>query len=80
MQIDQYGFTATSVFFQRKRLQPYRVAVAGDVTYICYDDDEIRPIHRITKTEDETIFEWAYGAWDQRESLAYIPINQTREV
>ena len=80
MQIDQYGFDATSVFFQRRRLQPYRVAEAGDVTYICYDDGERRPIHRLTKTGNETVFEWAYGAWEDRETHDYIPINRTREV
>ena len=80
MQIDCYGFDATSVFFQRKKLQPYRVAEAGNVTYICYDDGDTRPIHRITKDEGETVVEWAYGRWDQREQLDYIPVSKTREV
>ena len=80
MQIDQFGFEATSTKFQRKKLQPYRIADAGDVTYICYDDGENRPIHRITKNGSETVFEWAYGPWEQRETLDYIPINRTREV
>lgn len=80
MQIDCYGFDATSVFFQRRKLLPYRIAEAGDVTYICYDVGDSRPIHRITKTEGETVVEWAYGPWEQREQLDYIPINKTREV
>ena len=80
MQIDCYGFDATSVFFQRKRLQPYRIVESGDVTYICFNDAQIRPIHRITKNGSETVVEWAYGPWGRRVSLDYIPINKTREV
>ena len=80
MQIDCYGFDATSVFFQRRRLQPHRIVESGDVTYICYDDGDSRPIHRITKNGSETVVEWAYGSWNERESLNYIPINKTREV
>ena len=80
MQIDCYGFDATSVFFQRKRLQPYRIVESGDVTYICFNDAQIRPIHRITKNGSETVIEWAYGPWGRRVSLDYIPINKTREV
>ena len=80
MQIDCYGFDATSVFFQRRRLQPYRISESGDVTYICYDDAQVRPIHRITKNGSETVVEWAYGPWGRRVSLEYIPINKTREV
>lgn len=80
MQIDQYGFEATSVFFQRKQLQPYIVAEDGDVTYICFADTPERCIHRITKTDAETIIEWSYGGWAGRENLDYIPINQTREI
>ena len=57
MQIDCYGFDATSVFFQRKRLQPYRIVESGDVTYICFNDAQIRPIHRITKNGSETVVE-----------------------
>ena len=80
MQIDQYGFEATSVDFHRRKLQPYRVAEAGDITYLCFDNGDLRPIHRITKTDTETVIEWAYGAWADRVSLNYVPINQTLEV
>lgn len=80
MQIDQYGFEATSVHFQRRKLQPYRVAESGSVTYLCFTDGDPRPIHRITKTATETVIEWAYGAWDSRETLVYVPVNQTLEV
>ena len=80
MQIDPYGFDATSVYFHRRKLQPYRVAETAGVTYICFDDAPLRPIHRVTKNASETVIEWAYGAWDERENLVYIPINRTREV
>jgi len=80
MQIDQYGFEATSEYFHRRKLQPYRIAENGAVTYLCFDDAPLRPIHRVTKTATETVVEWAYGAWAERESLVYVPINQTLEV
>ena len=80
MQIDQYGFEAMSVDFHRRKLQPYRVAEAGDVTYLCFDNGDLRPIHRITKTGSETVIEWAFGAWADRATLSYLPINQTRNV
>jgi len=80
MQIDQYGFEATSEFFQRRKLQPYRIAVSGNVTYICFDNASRRPIHRITRTDTETVVEWAFGYWNRRAELTYIPINQTRNI
>lgn len=80
MQIDQYGFEATSVDFHKRKLQPYRVAETGDITYLCFGDGDLRPIHRITKTGSETVIEWAYGAWADRATLSYLPINQTRDV
>ena len=80
MQIDCYGFEATSVFFQRKRLQPHRVIADGDVTYLCFDDAPERCVHRIFQANGETVIEWAFGAWENRTSLAYIPINKTLEV
>ncbi len=80
MQIDQYGFEATSEYFHRRMLQPYRVAETEGVTYICFDAAPRRPIHRVTKTAAETVVEWAYGAWADRETLVYVPINRTLEV
>jgi len=80
MLIDQYGISSVSENFQRRRLQPYRISVEGNTTYICFDGDEKRPIHRITKSETERVFEWAYGSWEQRANLAYIPINQVMEI
>lgn len=80
MQIDQYGFEATSVFFKRCQLQAHRIKTIGGITYVCFGDEPTRPIHRISKTDEETVIEWAHGAWEDAEALGYIPINQTREV
>ena len=81
MQIDQYGFEATSVHFRKTRLQPYKVDDAGDgVTYLCFENGASVPIHRITVSGTVTTVEWALGAWGSRAALAYIPINQTRNV
>ena len=81
MQIDQYGFEASREFFHRRRLQPYKVDDAGGgVTYLCFEDGASVPIHRITVSGTVTTVEWAYGAWDSRAALAYIPINRTRNV
>ena len=61
MQIDCYGFEATSVHFQRRKLHPYIIRKDGDVHYICFADTPLRPIHRITKIAEtgEIIIEWA---------------------
>ena len=81
MQIDQYGFEATSVHFRNTRLQPYKVDDAGNgATYLCFENAAEVPIHRITVSGTVTTIEWALGAWDDRAALAYIPINQTRNV
>lgn len=82
MQIDCYGFDATSVHFQRRKLLPYIIKNDGTAHYICFSNDEKRPIHRIIQVADsgETIIEWAYGEWDDAEILTYYPINETLEV
>lgn len=82
MQIDCYGFDATSIHFQRRKLHPYIIKNDGSVYYICFSDADKRPIHRITLIEEtgETIIEWAYGRWDNAKNLMYYPINRTLEV
>ena len=67
MQIDCYGFEATSVHFQRRKLHPYIIRKDGDIHYICFADTPLRPIHRITKIAEtgEIIIEWAYGRWNE---------------
>ena len=82
MQIDAYGFDATSIYFQRRKLHPYIIKQIDNVHYICFSDAEMRPIHRITQIPEtgEIIIEWAYGRWSDAENLTYIPINKTLEV
>jgi hypothetical protein len=45
-----------------------------DKSYICYSDNEIRLIIRITYTETGLVREKALGRWDQRAGLTYVPI------
>ncbi len=81
MQIDYYGFEATSEFFKRKELDAHRMKRVDGILYVCFGNDENRPIHRLDKDENGSVrLMWAYGKWDEAESLRYIPINQTMEI
>jgi hypothetical protein len=81
MQIDCYGFEATSQFFKRKTLDAYLVKRVEGILYVCFGDAEERPIHRLDKDERGSVrLMWAFGKWDDAETLDYIPINKTMEV
>lgn len=81
MQIDQYGFEATSQWFCRRELEPHLIRKVGDEVYACFHANDPRPIHRIRKlASGEIEVMWAYGAWGQAEGLTYVPINETLEV
>ena len=81
MQIDAYGFEATSQFFKRKELDAHLVKWVDGRMYVCFGTGTLRPIHRLDKDEHGSIrLMWAYGAWDDAEKLNYIPINETMEI
>lgn len=81
MQIDCYGFEATSQFFKRKELAAHLIKTIDKITYACFTDDAQRVIHRIDRDEHGSVrHTWAYGRWDEAESLRYIPINETMEI
>jgi len=81
MQIDCYGFEATSQFFMRKKLEGHLVKRVDGVLYICFGNGVMRPIHRLDKDEHGGVrLMWAYGKWDEAETLLYIPINDTMEI
>jgi len=81
MQIDCYGFEASSQWFRRKQLDVYLMKEHEGVFYLCFGPQTLRPIHRIDKdTNGVTRQTWAFGKWEDAETLTYIPINQTREI
>ena len=81
MQIDCYGFEATSQFFKRKELDAHLMKRIDGILYVCFGDEEMRPIHRLDKDEHGSVrLMWAYGRWDDVEHLSYVPINQTLEI
>ena len=81
MQIDCYGFEATSQFFRRKELDAYLMKRVDGILYVCFGEGERRPIHRLDRDEHGCIrLMWAYGKWDEAEALRYVPINDTMEV
>ena len=81
MQNDCYGFEPTSEFFKRTQLEAHLVKRVDGVLYVCYGNDAERPIHRLDKDEHGSVrLMWAYGKWEDAETLRYIPINETMEV
>lgn len=81
VQIDCYGFEAGSEGFQRRRLEAYLIKTDGGVVYACFGKGDSRPIHRIDKDPDGCVrVMWAYGKWNEAESLSYIPINETMNI
>lgn len=43
--------------------------------FLCFSEDEIRCVRRISETDTSVTFEFAMGAWEDRETLAYQPLN-----
>ena len=82
MQIDCYGFSATSEFFKRKSLDVHLLKKGDDgECYMCFGDEPNRPVHRLDRTADGAWrIMWAFGKWDEAPRLAYVPINETLEV
>ena len=48
--------------------------------YICYKPDPKRIIKRIVTSSGTTTIEWSYGAWDDRATLTYVPMEESLEV
>ena len=44
MQIDCYGFEATSQWFKRRTLDPYLIKRSEGITYLCFGNQLNRPI------------------------------------
>lgn len=81
MQIDCYGFEATSQFFKRRQLEAHLIKRAEGIMYVCFGDEPERVIHRLDKDEHGSVrLMWAYGRWEDAETLRYIPINETMEI
>lgn len=81
VQIDCYGFEATSEFFKRKELDAHLLKRTEGILYVCFGDGEERPIHRLDRDEHGSLrLMWAYGKWDDAETLSYIPINETMQI
>ena len=51
---------------------PYIIDEQDDVTYICFFNTPRRAIHRVTDGKVEV----AYGAWADRATLDYGPVNE----
>ena len=81
MQTDCYGFPATSEFYQKRALEPFRVKTDGVFVYACFRDESPTAIHRLeNKGDGEWEQTWAWGDWNDAASLDYIPINETRDI
>lgn len=81
MQIDCYGFEATSEFFRRKELPAHLVKTIDGATYACFAATGRRAIHRIDADGEGNVRHmWAFGEWERCEDLAYVPVNETLEI
>lgn len=58
-------------------VQPYMVETTeeGNIVYKCYTDNAMRIIIRTTIDGALTTTEKAFGAWANRATLLYVPIN-----
>lgn len=48
--------------------------------YMCFEADDQRVIWKETVSSSTTKLEFAFGSWDDRTSLTYVPINGQYQV
>ncbi len=80
---DDYGRSSNNPNFGSKSEvpEPYMVdAAAEDVTYICFANTTPRCVRRITQADGVTTTEFSMGAWADRATLTYQPVNTTMEL
>ena len=82
MRIDCYGEKTEKATFEKKALrQPLETKFSGEFTYMRFGEGGLVAIHRLGVGEDGMVREtWAYGRWEDAETLDYIPITETKEV
>ena len=81
MQIDCYGFEASSQWFKRRSLDAHLVKTQDGALYVCFGEGAKRCIHRLDRDPEGNLrMTWAYGAWNDAAALKYIPINDTMEI
>ena len=63
------------------RRRPLETKCAGGVTYARFGEGGLVPVHRLGVGPDGRVAEtWAYGRWEDAETLDYSPLDETKEV
>lgn len=72
--IDCYEHPASSERYQRANFEKKAYLVdksSESTTYVCFSSNPKRAIHRISVSGDVTEIAWAFGEWEDRESLTF---------
>ena len=79
MQIDCYGFEATSQWFKRRSLKPHLIKDDDGVLYISFGYSSHGPIHRIDRAPDGNFrLMWAFGAFaDVQTAVTGWPVRRS---
>ena len=82
MRINCYGEEREGLTYDKNLpRQPLETKDSGGATYMRFGEGDACPIHRLAVGEDGIVRrEWAYGKWEEAESLAYVPATETMEV
>ena len=81
--IDCYGNATESETFERHlRPEPLETKQIGEVTYMRFSEGEGNcVVHRLCVEADGMVSEtWAWGPWNEVETLEYMPLTQTKEM
>jgi hypothetical protein len=77
---DRWGNWQGDINSAPGRTVPYIVSEEGNIIYVCYQNTPLRAIRRITKVQTggvkTTTVEIARGAWEDRATLNYVPVNE----
>lgn len=75
------GRTERATYDKNPPIRPHEAKASGGATYLRFGEGDRVPIHRLAVGEDGIVRrEWAYGKWDEAESLDYVPTTETREI
>ena len=82
MRINCFGEETKDLAYDKNPpVEPLETKVSGGSTYLRFGEGGRVPIHRLTIGADGLVQRrWAFGKWEDAESLDYIPATETMEV